>query len=140
MPFPAPATNGPQQLDAAPPSPVTSPPAASESSKLQMLTGGAAPGQPGGPGDGQSSSAPDLSGIMLLGQKLDEGLLSLAQALPAQAGLFGQASELLKNAIAQAMQSQPGGGAAGGGMAPAGATTQAGTQFAGGGFGAGRTA
>lgn len=77
----------------------------------------------------------------MLGQKLDEGLLSLAQALPAQAALFGQASELLKNAIAQAMQSQPGGGGAtSGGMAPAGSVTQSGTQFAGGGFSAGRTA
>lgn len=147
-PMMGPATQGPQQLDGPPPSPVVSPAAASESSKMQMLTGGAAPGQPGGPtGPGaRPSGAPDLSGIMMLGQKVDEALMSLAQALPAQAGIFGQASELLKNAIAQALQSQPGGGGpvggAGGpaGGSPAGATTQAGNQFPGGGFGAGRTA
>jgi hypothetical protein len=114
---------------------------------MGMLTGGggAGPGQPGpgagapGTGRGMPSGAPDLSGFMMLGQKLDEGLLSLAQALPAQAALFGQASEILKNAIAQALQGQPGGGAdTRGGMAPAGATAQAGSQFSGGGFGQGR--
>lgn len=142
MPFPSSSNNGPQQLDGPPPSPVTSPPAASESSQMKMLTGGAAPGQPGGPGAGQPAGAPDMSGIMMLGQKIEEALLSLAQALPAQGGIFGQAAELLKNGIAQAMQSQPGGGAGTqpGGGAPAGSVTQAGNQFPGGGFGAGRSA
>lgn len=141
MPFPSSGNNGPQQLDGPPPSPVTSPPAASESSQMKMLTGGAAPGQPGGPGSGQGS-APDMSGIMMLGQKIEEALLSLAQALPAQGGIFGQAAELLKNGIAQAMQSQPGGagGVQPGGGAPAGSVTQAGNQFPGGGFNAGRPA
>jgi hypothetical protein len=108
---------------------------------MKMLTGGAAPGQPGGPGAGQPTGAPDLSGIMMLGQKVEEALMSLATALPAQAGTFNQAAELLKNGIAQALQSQPGGGpTAGGGAAPAGAVSQAGPQFPGGGFNAGRPA
>lgn len=140
MPFPATAGQGPQQLDGPPPSPVTAPAAASESSQMKMLTGGAAPGQPGGPtGPGaRPSGAPDMSGIMMLSQKVDEALMSLAQALPAQAAVFGQAAELLKNAVAQAMQSQPGGGGATGGGAPMGSSSQAGPQFPGGGFGAGR--
>lgn len=145
MPFPGTSNNGPQQLDGPPPSPVTAPAAASESSQMKMLTGGAAPGQPGGPGAGQPAGGTDLSGIMMLGQKISEALMSLAQALPAQGAIFGQADELLKNGIAQAMQSQPGGGGAAGGApgagaAPAGSTTQSGTQFPGGGFNAGRPA
>lgn len=107
---------------------------------MKMLTGGASPAQPGGPGQGQPAGAPDMSGIMMLGQKVDEAIMALATALPAQAGTFGQASELVKNGIAQALQSQPGGGPAQGGGAPAGATTQSGTQFPGGGFNAGRPA
>lgn len=133
---------GPQQLDGPPPSPVTSPPAASNVSKLGMLTGGAAPGQPGGPsGTGAPagpSAAPDLTGVMALGQKLVEAILSLASALPAQAGIFDQARELIENAIAQGLQSQ---GATRGAMSgsPSGAaSTQAGPQFPGGGFAAGR--
>lgn len=142
---------GPQQLDGPPPSPVTSPAAASNVSRLAMLTGGAAPGQggppgasgppgPGGmPGSVRSSGQPDLSGVMALGQKISEAILSLASALPAQAGIFDQARELIENAVAQAMQGQAGAGGAMSGAPSGAATTQAGPQFPGGGFGAGRS-
>lgn len=133
---------GPQTLNGPPPSPVTSPAAASNVSKLGMLTGGAGPGQPGGPsgaGGAGPTAAPDLSGVMALGQKITEAILSLASALPGQAGLFDQARELIENGIAQALQSQSATRAGMSGAPSGQASTQAGPQFPGGGFGAGRT-
>lgn len=145
---------GPQQLDQAPPSPVQDPAAASNTSKLGMLTGGAPPGAapqapgappgPGGPmppgGGGIPGGGPgggnDVSGVLMLGQKLDEAILSLAQVMPGQAGQLDQARELVANAVAQFLQNNPGMG----GTAPGGSVTQAGNQYPGGGFGAGRVA
>lgn len=147
------AIGGPAQLDGPPPSPVLNPEAASNSSKLQMLTGGAAPGQPGGPG---SAGAPagaqnDMAGVLALGQKISEAILTLSQAMPAQAGQLDQGRELIENAIAQFLQTSGGTGTSptapmqaappAPGAPPANAgppVTQSGTQFPGGGFGAGR--
>jgi hypothetical protein len=144
MPF------GPAQLDGPPPNPVTFPPAARESSQLGVLTGGAPPmpgagGMPGGPGQ-MPSSGPDLGGLMALGQKVDEAILTLAGVMPEAASQLDQARELIANAVAGYLQTQgstpgvpgvPGGTA---GMPRSGGLTQAGTQFPGGGFGQGRVA
>lgn len=88
---------------------------------------------------------PDNSGLLILGQKLSEGILTLAQAMPEVAGQLDQARAMLENALAnwsqQTMSNQDQQmGAPGSGLAspPPGATTQAGAQFPGGGFQAGR--
>ena len=140
MPF------GPAQLDAPPPSPVTSPPAARESTKLGMLTGGAPP-MPGAGGSGgmpgMGSSAPDLSGVMALGQKIDEALLALADVMPESAGQFDQARELVANGVASYLQKQgstPGVPGVPGGTAGMPRGDAASNQFPGGGFGQGRVA
>ncbi len=142
---------GPAQLDGPPPSPVTSPAAASQTSRLAMLTGGAAPGQPGGPGSpgAPSGTQTDMSGVLALGQKISEAILAMAQAMPAQAGQLDQGRELIENAIAQFLQTSGGTGTAPNRpLAPPPAApattpppvTQSGVQFPGGGFGAGRVA
>jgi hypothetical protein len=134
---------GPAQLDAPPPSPVTSPPAARESSQLGLLTGGAPPmsGMAGPPGMPQG---PDLSGVMALGQKIDEAILTIASVMPEIAGQLDQARELIANAVAGFLQNQgsapgvpgvPGGTA---GMPRGGGIVQAGNSVPGGGFGQGR--
>jgi hypothetical protein len=145
---------GPAQLDAPPPSPVTSPPAARESSQLGMLTGGAPPlsgmAGPGGGGPSGMPQGPDLTGIMALGSKIDEGVLTLASVMPEVAPQLDQARELIANAVASFIQTVSGSqgaapgipGAPGGtaGMPRGGGVVQAGNQFPGGGFGAGRVA
>ena len=127
---------GPQddRLNGPPPNPVTSPAAAQESSPIRTLTGGVPPtggltGMPAGP---------DMSGILALGEKITEGLLTLAQALPAQAGLIDQSRAMLENALASWVQTQSSSGAGLPTSPPPGVVTQAGTQFPGGGFQAGR--
>jgi hypothetical protein len=93
---------------------------------------------------------PDLTGIMALGSKIDEAILSLAGVMPEVAQQLDQARELIANAVAGYLQttSSMGGsvpgipGAPGGtaGMPRGGGVTQAGNQFPGGGFGSGRVA
>jgi hypothetical protein len=151
---------GPVQLNAPPPNPVVDPAAARESSKLGMLAGGAPPasalmGPPGAsPPDGSMPpggpagmpAGPDLGGLMMLGQKVDEAILTLASVMPAVAPQLDQARELVANAVASHLQNLgsapgipgiPGGNA---GLPRGGGIVQAGTQFPGGGFGAGRVA
>src|SRR5881394_1252654 len=112
---------------------------------------GAPGGMPGaaalpGPG-GMPSSGPDLSGLMALGAKIDEAILTLAGVMPDVAAQLDQARELIANAVAGYLQqvgTVPGIGAGlpGGtaGMPRGGGMVQAGNQFPGGGFGAGRVA
>lgn len=145
-----PIQGNPQGLNAAPPNPVTSPAAAGESSPIRTLTGGMPPpqpGQPAPPGGAPSGipQGPDNSGLLILGQKLSEGILTLAQAMPEVAGQLDQARAMLENALAnwsqQTMSNQDQQmGAPGAGVAnpPPQATTQSGPQFPGGGFGQGR--
>ncbi len=92
------------------------------------------------------SSGPDLGGLMTLGQKIDEAILTLASVMPDVAPQLGQARELVANAVANYLQNQgntpgipgvPGGNA---GAPRGGGIVQAGTQFPGGGFGQGRVA
>lgn len=142
--MPMPFRGSPDGLDAAPPNPVTDPAAAQESSPIRTMTGGQPPpgatGAPGNANPGGVPQQPDLSGILMLGQKLSEGMITLQQALPAQAGQISQAQALLENALANWMQQQSSSmGAMGGPMSPPpGSVTQAGPQYPGGGFGAGR--
>lgn len=139
-------------IDGPPPSPETDPAAAREvgrpSSQVAQLTAGQNTAMPAGP---------DLSGILVLGQKIVEGLLALAQAAPSIAGDMDQAQGIVMNALgkfsSQAATSPgtspsmplatplPGGAPAGGGggapAAPGGpppqgqVVTQAGVQFPG---------
>jgi hypothetical protein len=88
---------------------------------------------------------PDLSGLLMLGQKLSEGLLTLAQAVPEIADDIAQCDGILKNALARVLETQAGAGASmmpGGepSSPPPGSVTQAGVQFPGGAFGQGRLA
>jgi hypothetical protein len=91
-------------------------------------------------------AGPDLAGMLALGQKIDEAILTLAGVMPEAAGQLDQARELIANAVAGYLQTQgstpgipgtPGGTA---GMPRGGGVVQAGNQFPGGGFGAGRVA
>ena len=89
---------------------------------------------------------PDLTGIMALGQKIDEAVLTLASVMPEIAAQLDQARELIANAVAGYLQNQGQGagpgipGAPGGnaGMPSGGSAVQAGNSFPGGGFGQGR--
>lgn len=93
----APPTDGP------PPNPVTSPAAAQEAgaapSAITALLGGA----------GGATQGPDLSGIMMLGQKLEQGLISLAQAVPLIAPDLDQCKAMLLNALGKFASSTVGG-------------------------------
>lgn len=135
-------------IDGPPPSPETDPAAAREvgrpSSQVAQLTAGQNTAMPAGP---------DLSGILVLGQKLVEGLLALAQAAPLIAPEMDQAQGIVMNALgkfssqaatgtgtsssmplATPLPGAPAGGAPGGqgGPPPRGqVVTQAGYQFPG---------
>lgn len=111
MPMIAP-TDGP------PPSPALDPAAAQEAgrpaSAVQTLTAGQRPSAAMGgnmPGAMQGGG-PDLSGIMVLGQKIDEALLALAQAAPVIGPDVQQMQAILMNALgkfaAQASSAGPG--------------------------------
>lgn len=92
--------------------------------------GGMAPDSPGlTMGGGQGPSSPqsmDMAGILQMGQALSEGVLTLAQVIPAAATQLGQANELIMGALAQYVQAAssstalapgpqfPGGGMSGG--------------------------
>lgn len=119
-------------VDGPPPSPATDPTAAREAGQPMPISGLASPIQ-------MQGSGPDLSGILMLGQKIEEGMLSIAQAVPAIADGINQAKSMFMAALAQfASQS----GSSNGSMPGAGATgqvvTQAGAQFPGGGQGSAR--
>jgi hypothetical protein len=121
---------GQDLLNTPPPSPATNPTAQAESNpgaRMAMLTQGMAPLQ--------ASAQPDLSGILGLGQKLSEGILSLQQALPDVSGTLEQARSLIESALAQYLSSQSAGQPA---SPPPGAVTQTGTQYPGGGFTSGK--
>lgn len=93
-------------------------------------------------------AGPDMSGIMTLGQKLEEGLLTLAQAAPLISPDMDQCRSILMNALGK-FAAQAGAGSGTSGSAPlanpaasAGAmpappaqgspsVTQAGSQFPG---------
>lgn len=130
----------PGGLDEAPPNPVTDPTAAAESSPTRTLTGGVPPGTPGA---SQPAAGPDMSGVLMLTQKVSEAILSLSQMMPNQAGLLDQARTMLETAAAQWVTGQASAQMQPGGMdvptsPPPGAVSQAGAQWPGGGFGAGR--
>ncbi len=134
-------------IDGPPPSPETDPAAAREAGRpaaqIAQLTAGQNSAMPAGP---------DLSGILVLGQKLVEGMLALAQAAPLIAPEMDQAQSIVMNALGK-FSSQaatgtgtsssmplatplPGGQTAptppGGGPPPQGqVVTQAGSQFPG---------
>lgn len=81
-------------IDGPPPSPETDPTAAREAgrpaSQVAQLTGGQNPAMPAGP---------DVSGILVLGQKIVEGMLALAQAAPLIAPDMDQAQAIVMNAL-----------------------------------------
>lgn len=134
------AFTGPQTLNAPPPSPATDPRAAGESSPINTMTGGQPPAA-GATGQPTPQAGPDMSGILMLGQKVSEAMLTMAQALPAQAGLIDQARAMWENALAQWTQtagSSPAGASGAPMSPPPGSVTQSGTQFPGGGFAAGK--
>lgn len=132
---------GSQQLSGPPPSPELDPAAAAESNPMSMRA-------LAGPGGNVTANGPqpnggvgdDRSGLMQLGQKLSEGLLALAQAAPEIADAMHQCDGILKNALAQILETQA--GTTTPGNVPMGAppapVTQTGTQYPGGGFGAGK--
>lgn len=124
--------------DGAPPSPATDPAAAQEVGQPMALSGLSSPMQ-------LQASGPDLSGIFTLIQKLEEGLLTLAQAVPMIAPDIEHARVILMQAggkfatqatgsgtspSAPLVPGAPTGGPAAG--APTGqVVTQAGAQFPG---------
>lgn len=94
-----------------------------------------------GPQAGQQpGQGPDLSGLLQLGQKLSEGILTLAQGVPEIADEMKQCNEILLNALAHVVEGQSGQQPAGAPTSPPSTpVTQSGTQWAGGGFGAGKS-
>lgn len=68
------------------------------------------------------SPGPDMSGIMVLGQKIEEGLITLAQGAPMISAEMEQCKSILLNALGKFASSS------GGGSAP---ITQAGANFPG---------
>lgn len=68
-----------------------------------MPVSGLAPSIGGGGGGAGTppQSGPDFSGVMMLGNKLEQGLLALSQAIPSAAGQLDQARELMMDALAQ---------------------------------------
>ena len=129
----------PEGLDGPPPNPATDPRAAAESSPTRTLIGGTPPGQPG---QSAPPAGPDMSGVLMLGEKVTEAMISLAQMMPAHTGLIDQARALLETALAQWVQGQasaamqPGMGVPS--SPPPGAVSQAGPQYPGGGMHMGR--
>jgi hypothetical protein len=124
-------------VDGPPPSPATDPAAAQE-------VGRPGPAQPPGASAGlakplqMQGSGPDLSGVLTLGQKLVEGALSLAQAVPVIAGEMAQVKELIMTALGKIASQSPGNGSMPGPNPQGQVVTQAGPQFPGGGQGAGK--
>lgn len=119
-------------LDGAPPSPATSPEAAREVGRPMPVSGLAQP-------MAMQPQGPDLSGILTLGEKVEQGMLSIAQAVPPIAAEIEQAKAMFMAALGKFISQA---GASNGSM-PAGApkgqvVTQAGAQFPAGGQGAGR--
>lgn len=128
--------------DGPPPSPMTDASAAQEAGRPASAVAGLV----GGSQAGQMGPGQDTSGIMVLGQKLIEGILTLAQAAPLIAPDMDQAQSIIMNALGKfAAQSVGGTGtsptmamgtapaapvapAAGGGGAP---VSQSGAQFPG---------
>lgn len=133
---------GAQMLSGPPPSPQLDPAAAAAQATppnpMRTLAGPA-----GGVGQspGGAPAGPDQSGLLQLGQKLQEGLLTLAQAAPDISDDMNQCVGILQNALAKVLESQAGTGTAGKGPIggpPAPVVTQSGVQNPGGGFGAGK--
>jgi hypothetical protein len=118
-------------VDGPPPSPATSPAAAQETGQQNPVSNLAQPMQMQGQG-------PDLSGILQLGQKLVEGTLALAQAVPIIAPEMNQIKELFMAALGKISSQSPGNGSMPGAGAKGTVVTQAGPQFPGGGQTAGR--
>lgn len=110
-------------IDGPPPSPETDPAAAREvgrpSAQVAQLTAGQGqtPGMPAGP---------DLSGVLVLGQKIVEGMLALAQAAPQIAPEMDQAQSIVMNALGKFSSE-----AASGPPARGQVVDQAGSQFPG---------
>lgn len=91
-----------------------------------------------GPQAGQQpGQGPDLSGLLQLGQKLSEGILTLAQGVPEIADEMKQCNEILLNALAHVVEGQSGGPGSPT-SPPSTPVTQSGTQFTGGGLGGGK--
>lgn len=113
-------------LDGPPPSPATDPMAAQEGGAspdaVAGLVAGRVPGVPQGP---------DMSGLMMLGNKLDEGLLTLATAAPLIGPDIEQIRAMLANAMGRFAAQSGGEGGMGGRMPAPPPVTQAGPQFPG---------
>lgn len=82
--------------DGPPPSPVTDSAAAQEAGRPASAVAGLVAGSGQNP---QMPAGQDTSGIMVLGQKLIEGILTLAQAAPLIAPDMDQAQSIIMNAL-----------------------------------------
>lgn len=119
-------------VDGPPPSPATDPAAAQEARQPMPIDQLASPIQ-------MQGSGPDLSGILTMAEHIEQGMLSIAGAVPQIADEMGQAKALFMAAIGRFVSQA---GSSNGSMpaqSPKGQqVTQAGAQFPGGGQGAGR--
>lgn len=119
-------------VDGPPPSPATDPAAAKEAGQPMPVSGLASPIQ-------LASGGPDLSGILMLGEKVEQGMLSIAQAVPTIAPEIEQAKAVFMAAMAKFLTTAGNSNGSMPGQAPRGqVVTQAGAQFPGGGQGSGR--
>ncbi len=119
-------------IDGPPPSPATDPVAAKEAGQPMPVSQLANPIQMQGGG-------PDLSGILMLGEKVEQGMLSIAQAVPSISGEIGAAKEMFMAALAKFMSTSGSSNGSMPGQSPRGQiVSQAGNQFPGGGQGSGR--
>lgn len=118
-------------IDGPPPSPETDPTAAKEvgrpSSQVAQLTAGQNPAMPAGP---------DVSGILVLGQKIVEGMLALAQAAPLIAPDMDQAQAIVMNALGKFSSQAATGTDSSPSLPLAGGAPQMGSPAGGGGGGA----
>lgn len=119
-------------IDGPPPSPATDPAAAKEAGQPMPVSGLASPMQ-------MQQQGPDLSGILKMGEAIEQGLLSMMQAVPQVApdleAVKNQFMAVLGKFVGQAGSSNgsmPGPGARGQ------VVTQAGANFPAGGQGSGR--
>ena len=127
-------------VDGPPPSPATNPAAAREAGQPMPNQ---APGGGGAAGLANPISmqqqGPDLSGILKMGEMIEQGMLSIAQSVPQIADEMGQAKAIFMAALGKFVSTS---GQSNGSMPGAAArgqvVTQAGSQFPGGGQGSGR--
>lgn len=118
--------------DGPPPSPAIDPAAAKETRQPPPPGAQAQQIQGLAPGIGMPQQGADLSGILTLGQKVEESMLTLMQAAPIMAPELEQARTLLMNALGKFANQGGSNGSMPKGPAPSGSVvTPAGAQFPG---------